>query len=285
VTGHAKPAFRTETLAIDNVPISIKRAGRGIPIVCLAATGHDAYDFAPLAARIGSNFELVCVEWPNHGDSGADSQSASAIRYAELVEGVLWQLSIRDPIIIGNSIGGAAAIHYAARRPVRALILCDSGGLVEVDAKVARICRLFERFFAAGERGAWWFPTLFALYYRMVLQKPAAAGQRRRIVSQARRLAPTIRQAWASFGTREADVRALSANLDIPIWVAWARYDRVIPLSYCLPAIKSLKNAKVDMFDAGHTAFLEQPDQFAEKFEQFVATLTRADRSRCAALV
>jgi pimeloyl-ACP methyl ester carboxylesterase len=260
-------------VVVDGVSISVKRMGQGMPIACLSATGHDAGDFEPLAQRLGDRFEFVCIEWPSHGESGADSVPASAARYAELLQDVLWQLGIRTPIVIGNSIGGAAAILHAARHPVRALVLCDSGGLVEVDNTVKKLCQLFERFFAAGERGAWWFQPLFALYYRIVLPSAAAATQRQRITANARMRAPALRQAWASFGKPEADVRAIAASLEIPIWVAWTKHDRVIPLSRCLPAIKLLQHATLDTFAGGHTAFLEQPDQFAEKFVQFLVTL------------
>jgi 4,5:9,10-diseco-3-hydroxy-5,9,17-trioxoandrosta-1(10),2-diene-4-oate hydrolase len=255
------------------VSLSVKRFGRGMPVVCLAAVGHDALDFAPLAKRVGDRCELICIEWPSHGDSGADHQPAGAARYCELIDGALRVLAIDRPVILGNSIGGAVAILYAARHPVRGLVLCDSGGLVEVTRAIAIFCKGFERFFAAGERGAWWYPSAFAAYYRIVLPQRAAAEQRRRIVARARDLANILREAWASFGTPAADIRRAAASLDVPIWVAWAERDRVIPLRACLPAIERLRNAKLDTFDAGHTAFLEQPDAFARGFRDFLAHL------------
>jgi len=272
-----------ERIDVDRVALAVTRYGSGAAVVCLTAIGHDAQDFAPLAERIGDRFELICVEWPGHGDSGADREPASAARYAQLLDGTLRALGLESPIVIGNSIGGAAAIRYASNHPVRALVLCDSGGLVEVTRTVARFCRLFERFFAAGARGAGWYPRAFAWYYRLVLPAPAAAAQRDRIVARARTLAPTLRDAWASFGRPDADVRDVAAALDVPIWVAWARRDRVIPLAACRPAIARLRRARVDTFDAGHAAFLEQPDAFARGFVAFAASLPRADPTHAAA--
>jgi pimeloyl-ACP methyl ester carboxylesterase len=259
-------------VVVDGVSLSVKRMGRGALVVCLCATGHDAGDFEPLAERLGDRFEFICIEWPGHGESGDDSISASAERYAELVEGVLWQESVRTPIVIGNSIGGATALLYASRQPVSALVLCNSAGLLEVDKKTAKACALFAKLFAAGTRGPWWYQPLFAFYYRLVLPSPSAASQRQRIVARARQLAPSIAQAWQSFGRPEADLRQLAANLTIPIWVAWANRDWVIRLKACLPAIRRLKHGTIDTFDAGHVAFLEQPDAFAEKFVVFAGS-------------
>jgi pimeloyl-ACP methyl ester carboxylesterase len=260
-------------VVVDRVALAVVRQGHGIPVVCLSATGHDAQDFQELGRRVGQKCELICIEWPGHGNSGADHTPASAARYADLVDGVLTALGLRAAVLLGNSIGGAAAILCASRRPVRALILCDSGGLLEITATVRRFCALFEKFFAAGERGAWWYEPIFAAYYRLVLPQRAAAAQRRRIVAQARTRAPALRQAWSSFGTPAADVRAIAAGLELPIWIAWGKQDRIISLAACLPAIRRLKNYSLDAFDAGHSAFLEQPKRFAEKFLRFIASL------------
>ena len=194
-------------VVVDGVSLAVKRSGRGAPVVGLTAVGHDARDFAPLAQRTGDRCELICIEWPSHGGSGADHRPASAARYAQLIAGALPQLGVDRPIVIGNSIGGAAAILLAAQTPVRGLVLCDSGGLVEVNRTVRTFCALFERFFAAGARGAWWYPRAFSAYYRLVLPRPEAAAQRRRIVAHARILAPVLREAWASFGEPGADIR------------------------------------------------------------------------------
>jgi len=260
-------------VTIDAVLLSVKRMGQGLPVVCLSATGHDASDFEPLAERLGDRFEFICIEWPSHGDSGNDHLPASAVRYAELVQGVLWQLSLRNPIVIGNSIGGATALLCASRQSISALVLCNSGGLLAVDKATTIVCNLFARLFAAGARGPWWYHPFFALYYRLVLPSATAKLQRQRIVARAQRLAPTIAQAWQSFGKPEADLRQLAADLTIPIWVAWAKLDRVVRLNTCLPAIRRLKHATLDTFDAGHSAFLEQPDAFSEKFVAFADTL------------
>ena len=270
---------RATTVLIDGVSLSVKRWGCGAPVVCLSAIGHDALDFAALAQRVGDRCELICIEWPGHGDSGGDRHPASAARYAELIDGALQTLAIEHPVVLGNSIGGAVAILYAAQNPVRGVVLCDSGGLVEVTPIITRFCNAFARMFAAGERGAWWYPYLFALYYRMVLPQPAAAAQRNRIIARARAIAPLLQQAWSSFGTAAADIRDVAATLDVPVWVAWATRDRVIPLRACHAAISRMRNAKLDMFDAGHAAFLEQPDAFARGFNEFVADLPHAENA------
>src|SRR5262249_5610698 len=128
---------RSTTLVVaDGVPLAVHRIGSGEPVVCVSAIGHDSHDFDELAARVSDRFELICIEWPGHGDSGDDAQCASAARYADLLVAAIDRLQLGAPILIGNSIGGTASILYASRRPVRGLVLCDTGGLVEITSTV-----------------------------------------------------------------------------------------------------------------------------------------------------
>jgi pimeloyl-ACP methyl ester carboxylesterase len=261
-------------LDIDGVRIAVAREGRGPTVVCLHAVGHGGRDFEAFSEAVKGRFEIVRVDWPGQGRSGDDpGHPASAARYADLLSGVLRALGVDRPIIIGNSIGAAAAVIYASRAPVRGLVLCDPGGFVAVDVRTRAFCGAFARFFSAGARRAGWFGAAFALYYRLVLPSEAAGAQRRRIVASAYEIAPVLTQAWRSFGEPEADIRALAADLTVPVWFAWARHDRVIPASLCMPAIRRMKAASLTFFAGGHAAFLEQPEAFAAGFERFVANL------------
>jgi 4,5:9,10-diseco-3-hydroxy-5,9,17-trioxoandrosta-1(10),2-diene-4-oate hydrolase len=144
---------------------------------------------------------------------------------------------------------------------------------MEVSPVVARVCSAFAGFFA-GERGAAWYGPAYALYYRLlVLPQPVARDRRRQIIAEGRRLAPLLRQAWESFGRPDADIRALAAGLQIPVWAAWGSNDRVIPLGACLPAIRALRHGRLTRYVAGHAAFLEQPDAFAADFADWAETL------------
>jgi 4,5:9,10-diseco-3-hydroxy-5,9,17-trioxoandrosta-1(10),2-diene-4-oate hydrolase len=262
------------SVEVDGVRLSYARRGKGQAVVCLHAIGHGGRDFEALAASIEDKFEVIRLDWPGQGRSGDDGVPASAARYAELLAGALAVLKVERPIIIGNSIGGAAAIAYASGYPVKALVLCNAGGLLEVTPAITRACKSMAAFFAAGARRAWWFPAAFWIYYTMlVLPSGAARAQRKRIIASGAEIAPVLRDAWLSFGRPEADLRATAAALDVPVWVAWATGDRIIQLPACLPAIKRLKRGQVSRFGGGHAAFLERPRAFAKSFVRFATSI------------
>jgi pimeloyl-ACP methyl ester carboxylesterase len=253
---------------VDGVALYAERQGSGPQVVCLTALGHDAHDFDALVKRLGNQFEFIRVEWPGHGRSGPDTEPTSATRYAQLFSGLASALGLDNPIIIGNSIGGAVSVIYASAHPVRGLVLCNSAGLFTLDRRLTSAIKLFERFFAAGVRGAWWYPSAFALYYRLVLREPPARSQRKKIIANARKMAPILRDAFASFSRPESYLGPLVERVTSPVWIAWADKE-FVSLDTCRPAIAKLRDCKISKFKAGHCAFLEQPDQFAEQFASF----------------
>lgn len=261
-------------ITVLGVELAYDRRGTGVPVLCLSAIGHGGGDFAGLSEHLGPGFEVVALDWPGHGRSETDPQPLSPRRFADLGIEVMRALDLDRPVILGNSIGGAAAILVARQVPVRGLVLCNAGGLVKVDAPVRLFCRLFQTLFAAGARGARWFPALYGAYYRhLVLPGRPARLQRERIIAAGPEMAEALALAWAGFGEPQADIRKVALELDVPIWVAWARHDRVIPLSRCLATIRRLKQGTLTLFEGGHSAFLEDPEAFAEGFRAFARGL------------
>jgi 4,5:9,10-diseco-3-hydroxy-5,9,17-trioxoandrosta-1(10),2-diene-4-oate hydrolase len=269
------------TVRLEGITLAYDDEGAGPPVVCLHAIGHGASDFASLRARLSDRHRVVALDWPGHGRSTADTVPAGASRYAALLAELLDAARITRPVLIGNSIGGAVALRYAAARPdaVRGLVLENPGGLAPVDDRLARTAlAAMARFFDAGARGAWWFPRAYAAYYRTcVLLRGAAAAQRRRIVAAGREMAPVLRDAWRSFANPAEDARALAPHVACPVLFAWARFDQFVPLSRSLPAVERVPDARVVRFAAGHAAHLETPAAFESAVEAFLAELDARD--------
>ncbi len=262
-----------KSVTLDGVRLAYRDEGAGPPVLCLHSIAHGSRDFEGLCERLRDRYRVLALDWPGHGASGDDFAPASAGRYAELLAGFVETLALPPLVLLGNSIGGAAALAYSAVHPshVRALVLVDTGGLVPVGAAARLFTSAMTRFFAAGARGARWFPRAYALYYRLVLPGAEARAQRERIVAAARESAPTLTEAWRSFGRPAADLRAAAAALDCPVLVAWAQSDRVIPLALNRRAIERIRGVELVTFPGGHAPFLECPERFHPVLEGFLA--------------
>lgn len=253
---------------VDGVRLAWEEHGSGEPIVCLHAIGHDRSDFRQLEGG-----RVIALDWPGQGESSADSHPPTARRYRDLLAGFLDALSLSRVVLVGNSIGGATAIEYAAAHPerVQKLVLLNPGGLDAGGAFARFFIGMMVRFFAAGARGARWFRRAFALYYKLVLR--GAPEARARIIAASYPLAPLLRDAWRGFAQPEADLRPLVSKIDCPTLFAWARHDRFIQLRRCRAAIAKFSDARLELFDAGHAPQLETPEQLNASLKRFLTPL------------
>jgi 4,5:9,10-diseco-3-hydroxy-5,9,17-trioxoandrosta-1(10),2-diene-4-oate hydrolase len=260
--------------------LAAMRRGRGTPVICLHAIAHGARDFEAFAERVGDSFEVIAIDWPGQGRSPSDGEKPSAAHYETVLAAAVAALGLDRAILIGNSIGGAAALRFAAAHPesVRALVLCDAGGLLAVTPFLRFLIRRFVAFFRAGEKGRRWFRPAFRFYYHRVLREPAAAAQRDRIIASGYEIAPLLRQAWQGFADKSTDIRHLAPRVACPVWFAWARSDSTIPWSSAKDTAKRFRDWRVTFFRGGHAVFLEDPDRFASEFRAFVAKAVPSGR-------
>jgi pimeloyl-ACP methyl ester carboxylesterase len=144
-------------------PVSVYDAeGKGTwpPLVFVhgLALGCGA-QFAPFMIAARRSFSrVVSVDLPGHGESPPLSAMTTDTLFAAVAD-ALDQLLDRPPILYGNSLGGAVALHYGLERPTRGLFLASPAGSPLPDPLMRA---LLDRLRAAGESGAvmqeerWW---------------------------------------------------------------------------------------------------------------------------------
>lgn len=262
-----------ELVEAAGTEVAVKCWGRGRPVLCLHAAGHGSADFELMAERLEDEFEIIAVDLPGHGRSPADGIGPGAERWADILEAVVEALYIDRPILMGNGLGGAAALMAAARRPTTyaGLVLCNTPGLARMGAFERLACKGAARVFRAGERGAPWYPRAFEMVYRQVLTGPAARDQRRRIVAAANETAPLLAQAWTDMGESCADLRPLAERVKVPTWIAWAKGDRFLSWRANREATRLFRKACATGFRGGRAPFLEDPEAFCATFRRLVA--------------
>lgn len=278
VLASPEPRRMMTVLGVEMAVHDSDPSGEKPAIFCLHAVGHGGSDFAAFEKAFADRYRILTLDWPGQGASGADAQPASAIRYAELFSALVQQLELKSMVVFGNSIGGAVAIRYAAAYPeqVRGVILANSGGLDSNPGGfipglfIGRI----EKKMRQGAQGDPDFKEWFRDYYSDILLGPAARAQREAIVDSAYEIAPVLEQAWASFKRADSDVRDLARGLRMPVFAAWARKDNLIRWSRNREAVEQIPHVRVQLFDAGHAAFLETPEAFNEAAATFLAGLS-----------
>jgi pimeloyl-ACP methyl ester carboxylesterase len=266
-----------KTLEVDGVSIAYHDSGGSSPVlICLHAIGHGARDFQDLSLRLGAHYRVIALDFPGQGYSGSDSLPASGSRYTQILTQFIERLHLDGVTLLGNSIGGAVAVRYASLHPdrVRALVLCDSGGLgPPPDEKSRAYINSFVKFFATGVQRDPSFGPAFAAYYKTVLLAEPAHAERDRIILSAYEIAPVLEQAWQSFALPEESLWDKLPQIECPVLIAWVKSDSVISLKSNEPAFARFPNHHLEIFTGGHAAFLEDPDRFEQRLREFLATV------------
>ena len=109
---------------------SVRARGVIQPIIVRPRRGHEG------------EFEIVALDWPGQGQSPRGTGPVTAQHYAAVATQAMVALGLGRPVVLGNSIGGAAAILMAAAgAPMRGLVLCDPGGLTPLTPTARRVIR------------------------------------------------------------------------------------------------------------------------------------------------
>jgi pimeloyl-ACP methyl ester carboxylesterase len=132
---HAESAIRTVTSA-DGVPIQYEVSGSGEPTLLLVHGWTNNRTFwEPHTSALARSNRVVAVDLPGFGDSGMDRESWTMEAYGQDVAAVVRSLPNTKVVVVGFSMGGAAALEAARLVPDRmtGVILVDT--LKNPDAK------------------------------------------------------------------------------------------------------------------------------------------------------
>ncbi len=92
-------------------------------IVLLHGWGQNIQMMSMLGEPFKKNFRIVVVDFPGFGQSMEPLEVMGVDGYTEVIEILLKNLNIKEPILIGHSFGGRVAVKFASRNKVEKLIL------------------------------------------------------------------------------------------------------------------------------------------------------------------
>lgn len=111
--------------------IYYQKVGRGKNILFLHGWKQDSSSFWNLIDSLKKDFSVWLIDLPGFGRSDNPVRPFTVSGYADLIAGFIAQQKIKDPIVLGHSVGGRIAIKLAANYPqlLNKLILEDAAGI------------------------------------------------------------------------------------------------------------------------------------------------------------
>lgn len=256
--------------------VAVHSVGSGQPIVLLHANGGDHRDFDAITDELGRRATVHAIDWPGHGASDPIADP-SACGFADLLPSILEQLGQGPFTLIGNSVGGFAALRTAARRSdlVRAVVLVNPGGFTPRWPTTLLVCR-----FLGSERVA---PVAMRLLPRIYLRRRTSTVDAIRsaavVASRDPQKVRTFARIWRSFTDREHDARTDARSIDVPVLIVWGTRDPILPwLVDGRRARTMIDGSRVVKLPCGHQAFAEMPSQFMAVVNELLDVANEGER-------
>jgi pimeloyl-ACP methyl ester carboxylesterase len=196
--------------------------GRLPPIVLLPGLSDSAAAAAPhLRGRRRPSRRVVIVEGAGHGLSGQAAGDYTSDVHLASVTAVLDQLLDEPAVIVGNSLGGAAAVQYALDRPARVLglFLTSPGGARYDDAALDALRGAFD-FRSVDDAQAF---VGRVVHRRLPLERAMAR------MMYARSRSPGIADILRTATRDHAFTPEQLATITAPIRLIWGRSERLLP--------------------------------------------------------
>ena len=263
----------------EGLRLHVAHAGAGSPVVLLHGFTSSAETWVPLRAALGDRYATLAVDLPGHGRSAAPEDPAryASPRFADDLARTLDALAVERAAVLGYSLGGRSALHFALRHPSRvaALLLESASPGIADPAERAERAAADHALADAIERDGiaafvdWWERLPLWASQAALPEATRAALRAQRLRNRPRGLANSLRGAGpaAAPPPRVERLRACDAPA---LLVAGARDAKYVGIGRSLEAV--LPRARLVVVpEAGHTVHLEQPAAFAAAVAAFLA--------------
>jgi len=252
------------------------------PVLLLHGIGRSLDDWTDQTELLSAGYRVIALDLPGFGFSqrkpGAATPQALADGVAETLDALDEQRACH---VIGNSLGGAVAMHLLARHPdrVATLTLVNSAGF---GAEVTPLLRMLGvpglgRYLATHSTPAGTRMMERQIFADTALATPARITHALSVAAQpgtgaflyeiATHLGSVrgVRPQWRT------DLLAAVAAHPRPTLLMWGDRDRILPVHHLHAARAHFPDAQVELFTGvGHVPQIERPAEFARIVTEFI---------------
>jgi pimeloyl-ACP methyl ester carboxylesterase len=109
--------FTSATVGTNGTTLHYVRGGNGPPLVLLHGFPQSWYEFRKIMPRLAKSFTVVAVDLRGVGNSAVASEGFDIATMAADVQGLIKELKLENPYIVGHDMGGNVAYALARLNP------------------------------------------------------------------------------------------------------------------------------------------------------------------------
>ena len=249
-------------------------AGSGSALILLHGAGENASDWQWVLPELARTHRVYALDLIGASEARTDGISSPEL-YARLLATFLAALGIERAAVVGNSLGGLIALHFALSVPsqVTALGLVNSAGL----GRAIHPAILGMIVPGAGDVGTAWSMTPIGALHRIGFRAPLLFAHPGRApaewYAEQYRLAqlPNFLPEVMAVLRAQIDLRGQRVvlldelpRLRMPTLVVWGERDLIFPLAQAQSAMHHLRDGQLVVIpDCGHLPHVEAPARCA----------------------
>ncbi len=253
---HIRESTHLTTIAHHN--LSYRVVGQGSPLVLIHGFGVSGYIWQAMLPYLAQQHQVFVVDLPGYGKS-TFTPPWRLREMAPLLINWLRKLNLSSVALMGQSMGGAIALHIGVLAPelVERVVLVSSAG-IPLNAR---------------------FPQLVLRSLRSLLQ-PGNGGYPWGLIRDVLQPRPLL--FWQNTQEMiESDFRAEIAALKVPALIVWGEQDLLLPISLGQELHAALPHATfVAVPGCGHRPMLAHPQLLSTIVMDFLAEGQKEDDSK-----
>jgi pimeloyl-ACP methyl ester carboxylesterase len=271
---------------VNGQPIHVHEEAPHRKTVALLIHGWSSswYAFSPLLPQLRERYRCLAVDLPGYGESPPSPQRATIAGYADLIAGLIRQVTDQPAVLVGHSMGGMISLTLALRHPdlvERMVLLCPtiSGHLSRWINLLISPITVMEQFSIASKLVAALEPQMLSVTDR--LMRPASFAERsgiteeqyHRLRADARRRGQGRVRAECYWAMRQGDLRGQLGQIKAPSLVLWGMEDNTVPLRDASVVADEWPDADLRVIPkAGHWPQFETPAITQRYVRAFLST-------------
>lgn len=253
--------------------IFYRKLGKGHPVILIHGFCETHEIWNELSEKLSQKFEVYTVDLPGFGNSSAFEVPFCLDDVAIKVNAWITENKIKNPVVIGHSLGGYVTLAMAARQGHEFAGISLFQSTAFPDSEERRISRnkVIEFVKAHGVD-----PYIDTFVPGLFLDKNHPA------IPEVDRIArktsiETLLGYTIAMRDRPSSIDFVK-NYDKPILILGGTHDTIIPLTVVQELEQLARNSRVKLIkDIGHMAMFESPEETQKIIEDFVTEVLKTD--------
>jgi len=259
------------TVIAGNIKTFYLSAGTGEPLVLLHGAGGGAVLWGPVIDLLSKHFHVIAPDVVGYGESDKPDAPYDKKYFSAWFRSFCDSLNMGKINLLGNSQGGAIAMQFTLDNPgrVKKLILVGSAGLGRWGISPGAMFNMV----AANI-----FPTRrtvqktvkFLVYKTDHFDYHDGIDYLVEVIRSPGGKLPFLRGKGRAVAPFSSDELCQITN---PALIIWGAKDRILPVSHGKKGHEKMPNAQLRIIhDAGHTPFIDLPEEFKDIILNFIKT-------------